>query len=216
METEVVVEQDGEKSAEQVKDRTGVKVAAVAVLVAVVMAGLWGTGAFEQERGPKVCGQPGPADPPKYLDLCTALNRPDLPSLLGTPGDHVSSAGPGMFSDGVAVAEIRLERSVVAVTDSQSSVWTMAGSEQFHTERATVLGHPAVTYSSNALVIIGKHDQPGPVTRNLIVATDPKDPGSPAYQFAVFRQDNHTPEDADLRRVAEAVLPTLPGWNPTQ
>ncbi|MEU8516819.1 DUF6215 domain-containing protein [Kitasatospora sp. NPDC048722] len=185
----------------------------VVLLATVTTAGLWATGVLKQHRTQAVCSGPGPNDPPEYTALCAALNRPDLPTLLGTPNDHVSNAAPGL-SDGLAVAEVRLEHTVVAVADTPWDVSSMGDSP--HTERVTVLGHPAVTSSGHALVLFGSHDKQGPVTRNLTVAKNPRDPGGRAYQFAVFRQDGSTPDDTDVRRVAETVLPTLPGWVPAQ
>ncbi|MEU9046158.1 MULTISPECIES: DUF6215 domain-containing protein [unclassified Kitasatospora] len=200
-------------------DRTNrvVVVAAVASVLAFgTVAALWGLGVLKENRTPATCSGPGPNDPAAaYQALCAALNRPDLPTLLGTPDDHVSTAQPGTFANGVAMAEVRLQRSVVGVSDSQTSVWSMADTQQFHAERATVLGHPAVTYSGHALKLFpsnGKSGGDGPVTRNIVVAWDPKDPGGRAYEFTVFRQDGQAPDDAALRRVAETVLPTLPGW----
>ena len=44
-----------------------------------------------------------------------------------------------------------------------------------------------------------------------MVAQDPKDGGG-SYEIAVWRQDAVVPDDAALLRVAEKVLPTIPGW----
>ncbi|WP_051830360.1 MULTISPECIES: hypothetical protein [Streptomyces] len=99
--------------------------------------------------------------------------------------------------------------------DSNTSVDDMIGMPQFFAKPATVLGHPAVTYSSNAMPLIPAPDaKVGPATRNLVVAQDPKAPGGRAYEFAVFHQDGHSLDDATLNRLAETILPTLPGWIP--
>lgn len=185
----------------------------VVLLATAGIAGLWATGVVEPHRTAAACSGPGPDSPPAYAALCAALNRPDLPALLGTPDDHVSNAAPGL-SDGLAVAEVRLEHTVVAVSDAPWAVSSLGDSPD--TERVTVLGHPAVTSSGHALVLFGGKDKQGPVTRNLTVARNPEDPSGKAYQFSVFRQDGGTPDDADVRRVAETVLPTLPGWIPAQ
>ncbi|MFF3071258.1 DUF6215 domain-containing protein [Kitasatospora sp. NPDC057904] len=185
----------------------------VVLLATVTTAGLWATGVLKPHRTQAVCSGPGPAGPPEYAALCAALNRPDLPALLGTPNDHVSNAAPGL-SDGLAIAEVRLEHYVVAVSDAPWAVSSLGDSP--NTERVTVLGHPAVASSGHALALFGGKDKQGPLTRNLTVATNPKDSTGKAYQFSLFRQDGGTPDDADLRRVAETVLPALPGWVPTQ
>jgi hypothetical protein len=44
-----------------------------------------------------------------------------------------------------------------------------------------------------------------------MVAGDEKDGGA-SYELVIWRQDGVTPDDAALFRVAEQVLPTVPGW----
>lgn len=77
----------------------GVQVAAALVLAAGVLGGMWGLGLFRQKSAdskPAVCSGTHDVLPPQYVSgaqLCAALNRPDLPTLLGTPADHAETAG---------------------------------------------------------------------------------------------------------------------------
>ncbi|MFD8753145.1 DUF6215 domain-containing protein [Kitasatospora sp. NPDC059577] len=206
----------GNDAADTGNDRPGLKLAAVVALAAGVLAGLWGLGFLDTppkpEDKPVECAAPGPTDQPGYPSLCAALDRPDLPALLGTPEDRVTTAHPAPLAFGKDVmVEVRLKHTVVSLMDSNTSVQDMIGMPQFFAKPATVLGHPAVTYSSSATVL-GPEMKSGPATRNLVVAQDPKAPGGRAFEFAVFRQDGLTPDEAALNRLAETVLPTLPGW----
>ncbi|RKT16281.1 hypothetical protein BX285_0613 [Streptomyces sp. 1114.5] len=202
------------------KDRAGLQLAAAVVLVAGVMAGLWGMGLLgtppAEDEKPVACDAARPTDRPGYPALCAALNRPDLPALLGTPEDRVTTAHPApiVFGNDVMV-EVRLKSTVATLMDSNTSVEDMLGMPQFFAKPATVLGHPAATYWSNAMPLIpGPDAKAGPATRNLVVAQDPKAPGGRAYEFVVFRQDGRSPDEAALNRLAETILPTLPGWIP--
>ncbi|MFC6981855.1 hypothetical protein [Streptomyces cirratus] len=49
--------------------------------------------------------------------------------------------------------------------------------------------------------------------RVLSVATDGKDQGD-SFEMSVWRTDGGLLDDAALLRVAEKVLPALPGWSP--
>ncbi|MFF7992977.1 DUF6215 domain-containing protein [Kitasatospora xanthocidica] len=196
--------------------RTGLQLLAAVGLVGAVVAGLWGLSLLETStkpaEKPAECAAAKPTDPPGYPALCAAVNRPDLPALLGTPDDHITTAHPAPLALGKdPMVEVRLLHTVVGFTDSSTTVDDMTGMPQFHAVPATVLGHPAVTYSSNALVL-APGAKTGPITRNLVVAQDPKAPAGRAFEIAVFREDGRALDDATLNRLAETVLPTLPGW----
>ncbi|MGA5818750.1 DUF6215 domain-containing protein [Kitasatospora sp. NPDC094028] len=235
METENVEngpEQGAEPAAEPAAapagDRAGVKLAAVVALVGGVLAGLWGMGlldgrssaADENEDKPVVCQTPGPNDSPGYAAVCAALNRPDLPALLGRPDDRIVTAHPMPMAMGKdPMVEVRLRHGAVAVIEGTTSVDDMLGMPQFFATKTTVLGHPAAIYSSSAVSFVtetGKDGKTGlksgPGTRNLIVAEDPKAPGSRAVEFDVFRTDGGAVDDATMYRLAEKLLPTMPGW----
>lgn len=84
----------------------------------------------------------------------------------------------------------------------------------------TVLGHPAVLYSDRTIALRinlggtgGGSGAPGGIARHLLVARDAKDGGG-SYELVVWRQDDMVPDEAALLRVAEQVLPTIPGWTP--
>lgn len=81
----------------------------------------------------------------------------------------------------------------------------------------TVLGRPAVVYSDRTISISFRLDGsdtdsgPGVPARALTVALDAKDSGG-SFEVVLWRADGVVPDDAVLLRVAETVLPTVPGW----
>ncbi|MCX5611797.1 DUF6215 domain-containing protein [Streptomyces sp. NBC_00047] len=124
------------------------------------------------------------------VQLCTALNRPDLPVLFGTSASY----------DRLPVAET-------------------ADLLGFTAQKTTVLGRPAVLYSDRTIGIIlnfngGKTSTgtgPGGIARSLVVAKDAQDGGG-SFEVVIWRQDGRLPDDTALFRTAEQVLPTSPGW----
>ncbi|MEU1424564.1 DUF6215 domain-containing protein [Kitasatospora sp. NPDC005751] len=199
---------------------TAATVTAVALAAVGIGGGAWALVAPRTERAepPAACAAPRPTDPAGYAVLCAALNRPDLPALLGTPQDRVSTAGPAPFGLGKdAMVEVRLGVSAVALTDSSTTVEDIADMPRFLPRPATVLGHPAMTYYTDAMSLgFGTDGKAttgvGSPVRNLVVAQGPGAPGGRAFEVAVFRHDGRPVDDALLYRVAEAVMPTLPGW----
>ncbi|MFF1542539.1 DUF6215 domain-containing protein [Streptomyces sp. NPDC058291] len=158
--------------------------------------------------------------------LCAALNRPDLPALLGTPQERAVTASGG---DGSVVpaggkevrtpeATVQLDTYTVQLTRSYDEL-PIAGMADLLNEAQTktVAGHPAVLYSTQTIAIRfnlggGKSETgPGGVARALVVAPDVKDGGG-SYELTVWRQDRMRPDDTALLRIAEQVLPTVPGW----
>ncbi|MFJ9611558.1 DUF6215 domain-containing protein [Kitasatospora sp. NPDC101176] len=241
MENRIVVDQDVEESAESdvekgaqpVKDRAGLKLAAVAVVAGAVVAGMWGTGAFDgqpkpfpglpvqaAEEAPVMCAAPRPTDSQGYAAVCAKLNRPDLPALLGTPDDRIVTAHPMPMAIGKdPMVEVRLKHAVVGLMEGTPSVDDMLGMPQFFAKRDTVLGHPAARYSSSMLSFVSPSvgsgaptTAVGPATRNLVVAEDPGAPGGRAFEIIVARENGSTVDDEMLNRLAETLLPTLPGW----
>ncbi|MFJ9521304.1 DUF6215 domain-containing protein [Kitasatospora sp. NPDC101801] len=230
MEAENVVEQDNEQGAEPVKDRAGIKVAVTAAVLCAVLAGLWGTGQFDgpsekagEKAKPAACDAPRPTDSQGYEAACAALNRPDLPALLGMPTDHVVVAHPMPMAIGKEpMVEVRLQHAAVALMVSTFSVndrFEMRPVLTGLTAQATVLGHPAATYSSGTMAFVpangknGKADtKSGPSTRNILVAQDAKASGGRTFELVVFREDGTDVDGPTLNRLAETLLPTLPGW----
>jgi hypothetical protein len=79
----------------------GAQAVAAVVLVGGLVGGAWGLrDVYPQSsaaRGPAACSNSSTDDvrPSKHISgaqLCTALNRPDLPKLLGTPAEQAESA----------------------------------------------------------------------------------------------------------------------------
>ncbi|MBT2441810.1 hypothetical protein J7E93_17170 [Streptomyces sp. ISL-36] len=159
--------------------------------------------------------------------LCKALNRPDLAELLGTPGELPKTAGG---SDGsvksaggkeIATPSARVEFETYTVTLSatynQLPVALFAALLGEDARERTVLSRPAVLYSDRTISISFRLDGsdassgPGVPARALIVARDAKDSGG-SFEVTLWRADGAVPDDSVLLRVAEKVLPTVPGW----
>ncbi|WP_328430642.1 DUF6215 domain-containing protein [Streptomyces sp. NBC_00443] len=127
--------------------------------------------------------------------MCKALLRHDLAELLGTPAETAKTA----FGN-----------------DDDLPV---AGSHELlgEGEQRTVLGRPAVLYSDRTIRIEFRLDGgaadagTGVPLRALMVAQDAKDGGG-SFDVTLWRSDGKVPDDAVLLRVAEKVLPTVPGW----
>jgi hypothetical protein len=80
-----------------------------------------------------------------------------------------------------------------------------------------VLNRPAVLYSDRTSRINFRLDGgeadtgTGVPLRSLMVAQDAKDSGG-SFDVTLWRADGMVPDDAVLLRLAEKVLPTVPGW----
>ncbi|MEU7555372.1 DUF6215 domain-containing protein [Streptomyces sp. NPDC044571] len=208
----------------------GQAVAAV-VMVAALGAGLWTFQQASMSAGasPAACTGGRPEQASGRLSgaqLCAALNRPDLAGLLGTPGQAVQSAegGDGSFrpagGEEIAAPSARVEFATYTVeltaTYDDLPVAASASSLGDGGQR-TVLGRPAAFSSDRTTRITFRLDgsdaagRPGVPTRTLTVARDPQDSGG-SFDMTLWRADGVVPDDAVLLRVAEAVLPTVPGW----
>ncbi|MCF1594435.1 DUF6215 domain-containing protein [Streptomyces muensis] len=158
--------------------------------------------------------------------LCEALLRPDLAELLGTPTETAKTAfgndGSVGLSGGKDIpmpsAEVEFDTYTVTVSATYDDL-PVAGSHELlgsATER-TVLGRPAVLYSDRTIKINFRLDGgdaesgTGVPLRSVVVAQDEKDSGG-SYDVTLWRADGMVPDDAVLLRVAEKVLPTVPGW----
>lgn len=206
----------------------------IAALVVVGgLAALLLSGTFQQKSGdpePAVChasDHATPSKPVSGVQLCTALNRADLPTLLGTPTEYAMTASGNEsmsnWADGTKTvtpeAEVQLSSYSVklSTSDDDIPVAEMAGFLGRTAESRTVGGHPAVLYSDRTIALKfnlggGKVDSgPGGIARSLLVAKDTKDGGG-FYEVSIWRQDDVVPDDLALFRVAETVLPTVPGW----
>lgn len=212
------------------------------VMIAVLAGGLWAYGeVVSQSAGSKPytpsCeddGKPGatPPEPGKASRqltgqrLCEALFRPDLAALLGTPGEAPSSVtgsdGSRRFGSDEEVAtpsaEVEFPTYTVTLTASYDGLPTADTAEYLRgAQEQKILGRPAVVYSDRTISISFRLDGsdarsgPGVPARTLMVAQDARDSGG-SYDVTLWRTDGATPDDATLRRVAEKVLPALPGW----
>jgi hypothetical protein len=212
--------------------RAGVQATAALALAVVAVGGMWALGVFSPKSTvgrPAVCSSTDDVLPRPYASgakLCAALNRPDLPALLGTPTEYVQSAdGTGDWTTvgGAKIptpqAEVSLKSYSVKVSVDYGRLPVAGSVDALGTsaQPLTVLGHPAVLSSDRTVAISfslggGKASTgPGGVARCLLVAMGAKgDAGS--FEIDVWRQDSALPDDAALLRVAEQVLPTLPGW----
>ncbi|MFF7974215.1 DUF6215 domain-containing protein [Streptomyces sp. NPDC007905] len=206
-----------------------------ALAAVLVFAGVVGVLLAQKEL--QGSSDPGPAtcssdDKPvsrrvSAAQLCTALNRSDLPTLLGTPREQAETAYGSESSvkdaDGKETpspeAEVSLKTYSVKLwaSDDDLRVGEFSGLLGRSTEPKTVLGHPAVLYSGHTIALRfnlggGKvHTGTGGIARHLLVARDAKDGGG-SFEVALWRQDDVPPDDTALLRVAERVLPTVPGW----
>ena len=207
--------------------------ALMALVVVGGLAALLLSGTFQQKSSdpePAVCEAPDDARPSKPVSgvqLCTALNRVDLPTLLGTPTEYAMTASGkesmSKWADGAKTvtpeAEIQLATYSVklSTSDDDIPVAEMADFLGSSVQNRTIGGHPAVLYSNRTIALKfnlggGKVDTgPGGIARSLLVAKDTKDGGG-YYEVSIWRQDDIVPDDFALTRVAETVLPTIPGW----
>ncbi|GAA2495132.1 hypothetical protein GCM10010276_39490 [Streptomyces longisporus] len=214
-----------------------VNVAAQVIAAIVVVGGLAGLlwaldldSKASAERGPATCTATHDSKPSKPVSgarLCTALNRPDLPALLGTPDEHAETADGNestiTSADGTktttpeADVDLKTYSLRLSASNDDLGVADMAGLLGTGAEKKTVLGHPAVVYSDRTIALSfnlggGKAKSgPGGIARSLLVARDAKDGGG-YFEVSIWRQDFATPDDTALFRVAEKVLPTVPGW----
>ncbi|MEU9152792.1 DUF6215 domain-containing protein [Streptomyces sp. NPDC048417] len=209
-------------------------IAAVAVFLGVVGA-LWAQKAFvhpqDASSEPAACSKSTDRLPARYVSgarLCKALNRPDLPALLGTPreqaetasgsGDWITLAGGTKIPSPDATVTLKTYSVKLSASYDDLSVAEVGGL-MGDARRTTVLGHPAVLYSSPTISIGfnlggGKASTgPGGTARCLLVSKHAKDDGGGTFEVAIWRQDDVMPDDTALERVAEQVLQTVPGWN---
>ncbi|MEU0971130.1 DUF6215 domain-containing protein [Streptomyces sp. NPDC005917] len=208
-------------------------IAAVALFLGVVGA-LWAQKAFvhpqDASREPAACSNSTDRLPSRYVSgarLCTSLNRPDLPALLGTPGEQIETAsGSGdwvKFPGGTKIAAPDATVTLKTYSVKLSAPYydlpvSETGDLSGDARRTTVLGHPALLYSSPTISIgfnlaDGKaRTGPGGTARCLLVSKHAQDDGRGTFEVAIWRQDDVPPDDTALVRVAEQVLQTVPGW----
>ncbi|WP_405757783.1 DUF6215 domain-containing protein [Streptomyces sp. NBC_01420] len=161
-------------------------------------------------------------------DLCKALNRSDLATLLGTPGEtplvaYGNSGTASLTADKVAEPEARVQFDTYTVEFSATynhmtiALYTKVLAPQTMDHRAgKVLGRPAVFTSDHLMQFrFGGEGSTspateGPLARTLTVALDRKDPGG-TFDFTVWSESGAAlPDDDTLLGIAEKVLAALP------
>ncbi|MFG2995690.1 DUF6215 domain-containing protein [Streptomyces sp. NPDC048340] len=208
------------------------------VLVGALAAGFWTIAQHSASSGggtppPLRCSNAKPGKPGKEpakepgrasgLRLCETLNRPDLPALLGTPGEvakAISNHDSDPPADGTegATPSAKVTFDTYTVTLSAdyngSTVARTAALLEPAAQQTTLLDRPAVLYSERTLAISFRLDGsdstsgPGAPARVLTVAQDPKDGGG-TFSVVLWREDGRLPEDALLLHLAGQLLPTL-------
>ncbi|MFG1811976.1 DUF6215 domain-containing protein [Streptomyces sp. NPDC049040] len=211
------------------------------VLVGALGAGLWAFQKTNSSQSaalpPATCSDgasdTAPADSGKasgYVSgtqLCEALNRSDLAELLGTPGEEPKSASGsgGAFTSGsgrridTPSAQVEFDTYTVNLSASYDGLPVAESAALFgdSARRQTVLGRPAFLYADRTISIRFRLDGgdadsgPGVPARTVSVALDEKDSGG-SVEVTLWRADGGFLNDAVLLRVAEKVLPTVPGW----
>ncbi|WP_432163965.1 DUF6215 domain-containing protein [Streptomyces tendae] len=163
-------------------------------------------------------------------ELCNALNRPDLPQLLGTPAETATAvsgtSNTAPLTDGKVAqpeAEVQFDTYTVnvSVTYNELSiaqyVKLMEYGEETDVRTLSVLGRPAVLASGHTMKIeinlggggAGGPVEQGPPARTLSVALDGKDRGG-YCDITVWSTSGALPDDSALLDIAEKVLPTIP------
>ncbi|MEV6792203.1 DUF6215 domain-containing protein [Streptomyces sp. NPDC051320] len=208
---------------------------AAVVLIGALGVGTWalgGTSASDGDPSPATCSG-GEAEKTgkaargvSGAQLCEALNRPNLAELLGTPGEIAKTAGGSGGSvtfggEEIATPSARVEFGTYTVTLSATydrlRVDGSAALLGYGARQQKFLGRPAVLYSDRTTKITFRFDgsdsdsRPGVPAGALTVAQDAKDSGG-SFDVTLWRADGRVPDDAVLLRVAEKVLPTVPGW----
>ncbi|SEC07355.1 DUF6215 domain-containing protein [Streptomyces sp. PAN_FS17] len=222
---------EGVRAPEKGANVWGQAVAAVAMVTALG-GGLWAYGQTTESNGgppPATCSDETPGKPTGRVtgaQLCEALLRPDLAELLGTPAEDAKTASGSDGSVGLSggkdipmpSAEVQFDTYTVTLSATYDDL-PVAGSRTLlrDAEQRTVLGRPAVLYSDRTIRIAFRLDGgdadsgPGVPLRSLMVAEDAKDGGG-SFDVTLWRADGMVPDDAVLLRLAEKVLPTVPGW----
>ncbi|MFH8697905.1 DUF6215 domain-containing protein [Streptomyces chartreusis] len=222
---------EGVRAPEKGANVWGQAVAAVAMVTALG-GGLWAYGQTTESNGgppPATCSDETPGKPTGRVtgaQLCEALLRPDLAELLGTPAEDAKTASGSDGSVGLSggkdipmpSAEVQFDTYTVTLSATYDDL-PVAGSRTLlrDAEQRTVLGRPAVLYSDRTIRIAFRLDGgdadsgPGVPLRSLMVAKDAKDGGG-SFDVTLWRADGMVPDDAVLLRLAEKVLPTVPGW----
>ncbi|MFD9203587.1 DUF6215 domain-containing protein [Streptomyces anthocyanicus] len=171
-------------------------------------------------------------DSPKPVtgqELCTALNRPDLAELLGTPGETATSVSgtnntAPLTDEKVAAPEAAVTFDTYTVNFSATYnklsidqyVKLMKFGDETDVRTLTVLGRPAVLSSAHTMQFeidlggsaSGGPVEEGPLARSVTVALDRADRGG-YCDISVWSTSGTLPNDSVLLDIAEKVLPKV-------
>ncbi|MFI7414006.1 DUF6215 domain-containing protein [Streptomyces sp. NPDC049627] len=182
----------------------------------------------EHEELPKVYKQT--PQPVTGEELCKALNRSDLATLLGTPGETATTASgtsnTAPLTDGKVAqpeAEVAFDTYTVNVSATYNELSThqyvnlMKFGDEKNVKTLTVLGRPAVFSSDHTMKFeidlgsggSGGPVEEGPLARTLSVALDRKDRGG-YCEITVWSTSGALPDDSVLLDIADKVLPRIP------
>ncbi|WP_043181481.1 DUF6215 domain-containing protein [Streptomyces sp. NRRL F-5123] len=160
--------------------------------------------------------------------LCELLYVPNLAELLGTPGEEAKStttsgSTPPTDDKGLSgpYAQVSFPTWTVNLAATYHNLPMAQVVKIFGADarQRTVLGHPAVSYADRAIRIsLGSGSggsAPGAPSTVLSVSMDPAGSGK-SFELTLWRTDGASPpDDTTLLRVADSLLPTLPGWTTT-
>jgi len=163
-------------------------------------------------------------------ELCKALNRPDLATLLGTPGETATTASgtsnTAPLTDGKVAqpeAEVSFDTYSVNVSATYNDlsidqyVKLMKFGDEQDIKTLAALGRPAVLSSAHTMqfeINLGSSGSGGPVeqgplARTLSVALDRNDRGG-YCEITVWSKSGTLPDDGVLLDIAGQVLARIP------
>ena len=163
-------------------------------------------------------------------ELCKALNRPDLATLLGTPGETATTASgtsnTAPLTDGKVAqpeAEVSFDTYSVNVSATYNElsidqyVKLMKFGDEQDIKTLAALGRPAVLSSAHTMqfeINLGSSGSGGPVeqgplARTLSVALDRNDRGG-YCEITVWSKSGTLPDDGVLLDIAGQVLARIP------
>ncbi|MBT3150502.1 hypothetical protein HTV45_06310 [Streptomyces sp. CHD11] len=162
-------------------------------------------------------------------ELCEALNRSGLATLLGTPAERATSAsgtsGTAPLTDGKVAqpeAQVRFDTYTVHVSATYNElsiaqyVKLMEFGDETGIRTLSVHGRPAVLFSDHTMKIeidlgsggSGGPVEEGPLARTLSVALDGGDRGG-FFDITVWSASGALPEDSALLGIAGSILPVI-------
>ncbi|MEU9780794.1 DUF6215 domain-containing protein [Streptomyces phaeochromogenes] len=163
-------------------------------------------------------------------ELCKAFNRPDLATLLGTPGETATSASgtsnTAPLTDGKVAqpeAEVTFDTYSVNVSATYNElsidqyVKLMKFGDEQDIKPLAALGRPAVLSSAHTMKFeinlgsggSGGPVEQGPLARTLSVALDRNDRGG-YCEITVWSKSGALPDDGVLLNIAGQVLARIP------